>query len=217
GVARPRGFARAQPADLAPMRLVGPVGEAERPRVGPHRGQREFLAHAAAAVELHGALDHLQRHVGYGHLDLGDGLLGGLVADGVHHIGRVQHQEPRLVDLDARLGDALERDVVLGQALAERHAALRALAHELEGALGGPDLALAHSRFPNRRRLWERLHSSSRARSATPIWRMQWWMRPGPSRPWAISKPRPSPSRMLDAGTRTFSKSTSPWPWGASS
>ena len=29
-------------------------------------------------------------------------------------------------------------------------------------------------------------------------------MRPGPRRPCAISKPRPSPSRILDAGTRTF-------------
>ena len=42
-------------------------------------------------------------------------------------------------------------------------------------------------------------------------------MRPGPSRPWAISNPRPSPSRMLDAGTRTFSKLISAWPCGASS
>ena len=48
-------LAKLQPADLAPVHFVGPVGEAERPRVGPHRGQREFLAHAAAAVELHGA------------------------------------------------------------------------------------------------------------------------------------------------------------------
>jgi long-chain acyl-CoA synthetase len=54
-------------------------------------------------------------------------------------------------------------------------------------------------------------------RSATPIARMQWWMRPGPRRPWAISKPRPSPSRMFEAGTRTFSNRISQWPCGASS
>src|SRR5438093_9277 len=64
-------------------------------------------------------------------------------------------------------------------------------------------------RLPKATRLIERLHISSSARSATPIWRMQWWMRPGPRRPWAISKPRPSPSRRLPAGTRTFSKRTS--------
>ncbi len=50
------------------------------------------------------------------------------------------------------------------------------------------------------------MHIFSSARSARPIRRMQWWMRPGPRRPCAISKPRPSPSRMFEAGTRTFSK-----------
>jgi hypothetical protein len=29
---------------------------------------------------------------------------------------------------------------------------------------------------------------------------MQWWMRPGPRRPCAISKPRPSPSSRFAAG-----------------
>ena len=55
-----------------------------------------------------------------------------------------------------------------------------------------------------------------RSRRAWPIARMQWWMRPGPSRRCAISKPLPSPSRMLDVGTRQFSKTTSGWPLGAS-
>ncbi len=66
-------------------------------------------------------------------------------------------------------------------------------------------------------RLMARLHISSSERSARPIRRMQWWMRPGPRRPCAISKPRPSPSRMFETGTRTFSNSTSMWPCGASS
>ena len=34
---------------------------------------------------------------------------------------------------------------------------------------------------------------------------------------WAISNPRPSPSRIFFAGTRTFSKEISACPWGASS
>src|SRR2546428_184071 len=78
-------------------------------------------------------------------------------------------------------------------------------------------MSLSASGLPKATRFIARLHISSSARSATPIWRMQWWMRPGPRRPCAISKPRPSPSSMLDAGTRTFSKRTSPWPCGASS
>ena len=52
----------------------------------------------------------------------------------------------------------------------------------------------------------------SSALSAEPIILMQWWTRPGPSRPWAISKPRPSPSRMLSAATRTLSNVISAWP-----
>lgn len=46
-------------------------------------------------------------------------------------------------------------------------------------------------------------------RSAMPISLMQWWMRPGPRRPWAISKPRPSPRRRLLAGTLTSLNSIS--------
>ena len=60
--------------------------------------------------------------------------------------------------------------------------------------------------FPKASRCRPRRHMSSMARSAAPIERMQWCMRPGPSRIWEISKPRPSPSRMFDAGTRASSK-----------
>ena len=71
--------------------------------------------------------------------------------------------------------------------------------------------------LPNATREDRRLQMRSSSRSATPMLRMQWWMRPGPRRACAISKPRPSPSRMLSAGTRTFSKTISAWPCGASS
>ena len=58
---------------------------------------------------------------------------------------------------------------------------------------------------PNDTRSFARLHISSIARSAAPIARMQWWIRPGPSRSWAILKPAPrSPSR-LSFGTRQSS------------
>lgn len=52
-------------------------------------------------------------------------------------------------------------------------------------------------------------HISSMARSAIPISRMQWWMRPGPSRAWAMAKPPPSSPTRFVAGTRTLSKTTS--------
>ena len=49
-----------------------------------------------------------------------------------------------------------------------------------------------------------------------PIARMQWWMRPGPSRACAIAKPPPSSPRRYSAGTRTSSKSVSQCPPPAS-
>lgn len=56
------------------------------------------------------------------------------------------------------------------------------------------------------------------ARSAMPISRMQWWMRPGPSRAWAMAKPVPSSPIRFAAGTRAPSKTTSAWPpWSWSS
>lgn len=53
---------------------------------------------------------------------------------------------------------------------------------------------------------------SSSARSAAPMARMQWWIRPGPSRAWLIAKPSPSPLSTSLAGTLTFSKMISAWP-----
>ena len=67
---------------------------------------------------------------------------------------------------------------------------------------------------PNATRFSTRRHIHSSARCAAPTRRMQWWMRPGPSRPCATSKPRPSPRIRFDTGTRTFASSTSPWPLG---
>ncbi len=58
---------------------------------------------------------------------------------------------------------------------------------------------------PNASRVLARSHIISIARSQVPIARMQWWMRPGPSRSWAITKPAwRGPSR-LAAGTRQSS------------
>jgi len=45
-----------------------------------------------------------------------------------------------------------------------------------------------------------------------PISRMQWWIRPGPSRAWAMAKPPPSSPIRFVAGTRAWSKITSAWP-----
>ena len=59
------------------------------------------------------------------------------------------------------------------------------------------------SGLPKATRASARAHISSIARSATPIERMQWWIRPGPSRACAIANPSPSAAIRLAAGTRT--------------
>ncbi len=66
--------------------------------------------------------------------------------------------------------------------------------------------------WPKATREVARSHISLSARSAAPIERMQWWMRPGPRRAWAIMKPSPSPAMRLLAGTRTSVKRSSLWP-----
>eukprot|EP01137_Pigoraptor_chileana_P010535 Opistho-2@60338 len=86
-----------------------------------------------------------------------------------------------------------------------------------DAAMSAMMVPCSASGLPNAVRLSTRWHMSSRARSAWPISRMQWWIRPGPRRPCAISNPRPRPRRTFSAGTRTFSNVISAWPWGASS
>ena len=98
----------------------------------------------------------------------------------VHAVGGHQRQQPGLLDLAERSGDVLAHGLVLAQAPAEGRARFRRAGT-----------------------------SCSSARCAQPIRRMQWWMRPGPSRPCAISKPRPSPSRTL-APARARSRTRSP-------
>mmetsp|Transcript_17396 Transcript_17396/g.51893 ORF Transcript_17396/g.51893 Transcript_17396/m.51893 type:complete len:220 (+) Transcript_17396:240-899(+) len=71
--------------------------------------------------------------------------------------------------------------------------------------------------LPKATRLSARSHVSVSARSAWPMARMQWWMRPGPSLRCAISKPLPGAQSTEDLGMRMSSNVSSMWPLGASS
>src|SRR4051794_40047129 len=55
--------------DGALVHLIGSVGEAQGAGVGPHGGEGEVAADAAAAVSLDGAVDDVQRHAGGDDLD----------------------------------------------------------------------------------------------------------------------------------------------------
>jgi hypothetical protein len=85
----------------------------------------------------------------------------------VQHPGHVQHQQARLVDLDARLGQPVLHIGEVRQVFAKGVA--------LQRALG----------------------ASCRASSHWPMVRMQWCTRPGPRRACAMAKPSPqSPSKV---------------------
>ena len=87
---------------------------------------------------------------------------GGLVAGLVHQVGGLEAEQPRRCR---------------SRSAPRRRAAPRRYARD--------------SRLPNATRDCSRRAIASSASSAAPIVRMQWWMRPGPSRPCAISKPAP--------------------------
>ena len=75
----------------AVMNLVRTVGKTQRANAGIGLGKASVVGDAAAAPRLDCVVDDLQRHVRRRHLDHGDLELRGLVADLVHHVGRLAH------------------------------------------------------------------------------------------------------------------------------
>ena len=131
------------PRDAARMHLVRTIGQPQRADARPHVRERRVLADACAAERLNGIVDDLQRHLRRLDLDHRDLGLGFLVADPVHHVGGLEAQKARAIDLDPRLGNALFPDAVLGDALAEGDAAVHSLYHQLERLLRRADGAHA--------------------------------------------------------------------------
>ena len=62
-----------------------------------------------------------------------------LLPTGVHQPGRLEDQQPQLLDLDPGLGDPVPDDALLGQRLAEGLAAVGTRAHQLDRLLGDAD------------------------------------------------------------------------------
>ena len=72
-----------------------------------------------------------------------------------------------------------------------------------EAAIQSCTICLSASSEPCAYRDRARSQSMSNARLDCPSQRMQWWMRPGPSRCWASRKPSPSLPMRFSAGIRT--------------
>ena len=102
-------------SDHAAVDRVGAVGEAQGAQVQPHARKRRVLADAHAAVHLDRLVGDLHRHPRGDDLDLADPGLGRLDADRVHHVGRLEAEQARHLDLDAALGD----DVAIGAEIGE--------------------------------------------------------------------------------------------------
>ena len=118
------------------MDLVRPVGKAQRPRRGIGTRQTKVFGHPAAAVGLHGPVNHLQRHIRGRHLNHGDFRASRFIADRVHHMRRLERQQPGLLNPNPGLGDPLQRHRPFGDQFAERGSRLGAGAHLLQRALG---------------------------------------------------------------------------------
>src|SRR5215475_15169481 len=122
-------------SDGLAMDLVGPVRKAQHPGARIGISQVKILADAGAATHLDGAVNDLLRYIGCDDLDHGNLGACGLVTDHVHHVGGVQRQQARLVDLDAGLCDPVARHAVVRNGPAEGAATDGALTHLLQRAL----------------------------------------------------------------------------------
>src|SRR5262249_34573269 len=115
------------------------VRETQAADAGVHAREREVLADAAAAVHLDCAVDDLEGHRGRGHLDRSDLGARALVAYRVHEPGSLHGEQTDHLELDARFGDPVRDVRARGAAAPDRDTPERALAHELERALGSAD------------------------------------------------------------------------------
>src|SRR4051794_7745315 len=136
-------FLHLEPGDGAVVHLVGTVGKPERADSGIVLGETGLVRDAGAAERLDRVVDDLERHVGGGDLDHGDLALRGLVADPVHHVGGLEAQKPRHLDVGAGFTDALLPPRMLDDLLAERAARHQPAHHLLQRLLGLADGAHA--------------------------------------------------------------------------
>src|SRR5206468_13131387 len=90
--------------DSAEMDLVGSISELQDAALRPNIGERRILREALGAEGLHRAVGDRHLHARHGDLDEAHLLARRLVAEAVHQPRRLEDQEPRLLDLDARKG-----------------------------------------------------------------------------------------------------------------
>ena len=118
------------------MHFIRAIGQAQRTLHGIHIGKRKIPANPCPAMHLNCPINHFQGNVRGDYLDLGDFAFRHFITHGVHHIRRFKGQQPRHVDLHARVGNFVDIGAQARQRFAECGAAQRAFAHQLQCPLG---------------------------------------------------------------------------------
>src|SRR5262249_35588701 len=128
-------LAQYRSGDGALMHLIWPIRQAQRSSTSIHPCQWKVVTDPSSAERLDGAVGHARQHGRRDHFDHRDLILRRFLPQGIYRPSRLERQQPRLLDLDRRLGDPFLDDSLLGKRLAERYAPQDSLAHELERAL----------------------------------------------------------------------------------
>src|SRR2546429_8385886 len=100
-------------SNLIAVHLVRAVGQPKQPRSRIGGAQKIVIIRASTTEDLHRPVNNLACHLRRRHLDHRNFGARDLVANGIHHPGRIQSEQPRLIDEDAGLRDSLERHALL--------------------------------------------------------------------------------------------------------
>src|SRR5215471_2280939 len=120
------------------MNFVRAVGDPQGSRASPGMSKQEIIGHARSAVRLNRTVNHPERHIRGDHLDHRNLGASYLITHGVHHVGCLQCEESRLLNLHSRHSDVGHDGPLFGQWFPEGYSGLHPLAHCFERSLGDP-------------------------------------------------------------------------------
>jgi len=121
------------------MDLVGTVRQPKRADAGIGARQPNIVRNASRPKGLDCIVNDPQGHERRRDLDHRDLALRGLVAGAVHHVRCLEAEQPRHLDVDPRVGDALFPHALLCDGLAEGRAGHEPPGHRLQRFLGRAD------------------------------------------------------------------------------
>lgn len=129
------------PAHLQQMHLIRSIRNPQRPHPRPHIRQGRILTNAHSAIRLHRTINNPTRHRRNHNLSLSNLLQRALRIPLINLNRRIQHNQPRRINLNPRLSNPLQNHPVRRQILPERLLPLVVdpRNHPLQGLLSRPD------------------------------------------------------------------------------